>query len=165
MTQPVYAAARAAHPGVRLVDLKSLTQVSHDDALPERIFLRAFIVVGAITLLLATAGIYALVSFTLACRTREIGIRVALGAPRRSIITGVFARAFAQIGLGVAAGGLPGLVIIMSGAGDAGAMSRAAAGAATLGVCAFVVLVALISCTAPLRRALGIQPTDALRAS
>ena len=165
MTQRIYAAARSVHPDIRLVDLKSLAQVAYDDALPERIFLRAFIVVGAIALLLATAGIYALISFTLARRTREIGIRVALGAAPRRIIGTVFARAFIQIGLGVAAGFLPGLVIMVSGSDDAGAMNTRAGAAATLGVCAFVVLVALISCTVPLRRALGIQPTDALRTS
>ena len=123
MPQRIYAAARSVHPDIRLADLKSLVQVAYDDALPERIFLRAFIVVGAIALLLATAGIYALISFTLARRTREIGIRVALGASPRRIITVVFARAFMQIGLGVAAGFLPGLVIMVSGSDDAGAMN------------------------------------------
>ncbi len=165
MPQRVYAAARSAHPDIRLTDLKSLAQLAYDDALPERIFLRAFIVVGAIALLLATAGIYALISFTLARRTREIGIRVALGAAPHRIMTVVFARAFMQIGLGVAAGFVPGLVIMVSGSDDAGAMNTFAGVRATLGVCAFVVLVALVSCTVPLRRALRIQPTDALRAS
>jgi predicted permease len=165
MAQRIYAAARSAHPDIRLNDLKSLAQFAYDDALPERIFLRAFIVVGAIALLLATAGIYALVSFTLARRTREIGIRVALGAAPSRIIGVVFARAFTQIGLGVAAGFLPALVIMVSGSDDAGAMNTAAGARATLGVCAFVVLVALISCTVPLRRALRIQPTEALRTS
>ncbi len=165
MTQRIYAAARSVHPDIRLADLKSLAQVAYDDALPERIFLRAFTVIGAIALLLATAGIYALISFTLARRTREIGIRVALGASPRRIITTVFARAFVQIGLGVAAGFLPGLVIMVSGSDDAGEMNTRAGAVATLGVCAFVAVVALISCTVPLRRALGIQPTDALRTS
>ena len=165
MTQRIYAAARSVHPDIRLADLKSLADLAYDDALPERIFLRAFIVVGAIALLLSTAGIYALISFTLARRTREIGIRVALGASPRRIITTVFARAFVQIGLGVAAGFLPGLVIMVSGSDDAGEMNTRAGAVATLGVCAFVVLVAMISCTVPLRRALGIQPTDALRTS
>ena len=126
MPQRIYAAARSAHPDIRLTDLKSLAQLAYDDALPERIFLRAFIVVGAIALLLATAGIYALISFTLARRTREIGIRVALGAAPHRIMTVVFARAFMQIGLGVAAGFVPGLVIMVSGSDDAGAMNTVA---------------------------------------
>jgi ABC-type antimicrobial peptide transport system permease subunit len=148
---------------VRLSDLKSVAQVTEDDTLPERIFLRAFSVIGAIALLLGTAGIYALVSFTLARRTREIGIRVALGADSFAIIRGVFSRAFTQIGLGVAAGALPGLVILESIAGDVGAADLPATVGAILGVCLFVIAIALISCTVPLRRALRIEPMDALR--
>jgi hypothetical protein len=45
-----------------------------------------------------------LMSFTLSRRTREIGIRVALGAAPRSIIRAIFSRAFGQIGLGILAG-------------------------------------------------------------
>ena len=164
MAQRLYAAALWVHADLRLADLKSMTQVVYDDALPERIFLRSFIVIGAIALLLGTAGIYALISFTLARRTREIGIRAALGATPRGIIAGVFSRAFTQIGLGVAAGALPGLVIIQSIAGDALSLTSRAAVGATAAVCAFVVAVALASCTVPLRRALRIDPVRALRA-
>ena len=119
--------------------------------------------IGAIALLLATAGIYALISFTLARRTREIGIRAALGAAPGRIIAGVLTRAFTQIGLGVAAGAVPGLVIIQDLASDVGSMSRATALGATAAVCAFVVGVAVASCTVPLRRALRIDPIRALR--
>ncbi len=163
MAQRLYAAALSVHPDLRLADLKSVAQVAEDDALPERIFLRSFIVIGGIALLLATAGIYALISFTLARRTREIGIRAALGAAPGRIITGVFSRAFMQVGLGVAAGAVPGLVVIESIAGDAGLMTTQAALGAISGVCAFVVAVALVSCTVPLRRALRIDPIRALR--
>jgi putative ABC transport system permease protein len=165
MAQRVYAAAVTVHPDLRLADLKSVAQVAEDDALPERIFLRSFTVISAIALLLATAGIYALVSFTLARRTREIGIRAALGAAPLRIIGGVFSRAFIQIGLGVAAGAVPGFVIIQSIANDVGSMrlSLPAALGATAAVCAFVVAVALASCTVPLRRALRIDPIRALR--
>jgi predicted permease len=163
MAQRLYAAALSVHPDLRLADLKSIAQVVDDDALPERIFLRCFIVMGAIALLLATAGIYALISFTLARRTREIGIRAALGAAPRRIIAGVFSRAFIQIGLGVLAGALPGFVIIQSIWQDAGPTTVPGVLGATAAVCAFVVAVALASCTVPLRRALRIDPIRALR--
>jgi putative ABC transport system permease protein len=163
MTQRLYAAALSVHPDLRLADLKTMAQVAEDNALPEQIFLRCFIVIAAIALLLATAGIYALISFTLARRTREIGIRAALGAAPGRIIAGVLTRAFTQIGLGVVAGAVPGLVIIQDLASDVGSMSRATALGATAAVCAFVVGVALASCTVPLRRALRIDPIRALR--
>lgn len=164
LAQRIYAAALAVHPDIRLAGLKSMAQLAAEDAMPERIFLRAFMVIASISLLLATAGIYALISFTLARRSREIGIRVALGAAPGRIIAATFSRASRQIGLGVAAGALPGMVIMQSIAGEAGALSTAGAITATIGLSAFVAGVALVSCAVPLRRALRIDPIQALRA-
>jgi predicted permease len=164
MAQRIYAAALTVHPDLRLVNLRSATQVVLDDAMAERIFLRSFIVIGGVALLLASAGIYALISFTLARRTREIGIRAALGAAPGRIVAAVFRRAFTQIGFGIAAGAVPGVVVIGSIAADVGPVSTRAAVGATAVVCAFVVSVALASCTVPLRRALRIDPIRALRA-
>jgi len=59
--------------------------------------------IGAVTgsvLLLSAAGLYALMSFTVAQRRREIGIRSALGAPPGQLVAAVFRRAFWQIGAG-----------------------------------------------------------------
>jgi ABC-type lipoprotein release transport system permease subunit len=58
----------------------------------------------AVALLLSLAGIYAVLSFAVARRTREIGVRVTLGANRRRVITGIFRRPLPQVGLGVGAG-------------------------------------------------------------
>jgi len=120
-------------------------------------------IVGAVALLLSTAGIYALISFTLARRTREIGIRTALGASPQRIITGILSRALLQIGLGVAVGFVPGVVIVgavSAELGRNGLVDGLTIGAA---VAAFVLIVAAVSCTAPLRRALRVDPTEALR--
>jgi predicted permease len=120
-------------------------------------------IVGAVALLLSTAGIYALVSFTLARRTREIGIRTALGASPRRIVTGVLSKVFLQIGLGMAAGVLPGGVIVgmvSAETGRSGVADGIAVGAA---VAAFVLIIAAAACSVPLRRALRIEPTEALR--
>ncbi len=165
VAQRVYAAALLVNPDIRLDGLRTMAQVALEAALPERIFLRAFAVIAAISLLLATAGIYALISFTLSRRTREIGIRVALGAAPGRVIASVFARAARQVGLGVAVGALPGMVIMQSLTGDVGSLTTAGAIVATLGVCAFVLIVALVSCTVPLRRALRIEPMLALRSN
>ena len=122
-------------------------------------------IVGAVSLLLSTAGIYALISFTLARRTREIGIRTALGASPRRIITGILWKAFLQIGLGVAAGIVPGAVMV--GLVSAQSGGNGMVDGITLGalVAAFVLIVAAVSCTVPLRRALRTDPTEALRVS
>ncbi len=94
MTQRLQAAALSAGPDARIADVMSLDWLAEEEALTVRFFLRIFAVVGAVALLLSTAGIYALIAFTLARSTREIGIRVALGAAPWRIITSVFARAF-----------------------------------------------------------------------
>jgi putative ABC transport system permease protein len=108
--------------------------------------------------------IYALVSFTLARRTREIGIRVALGAAPMRIITGVFSRAFTHVGIGVLAGAVPGFVIVTNGVEHASFARTATGLALMLVVCAFVMVVATLACVPPLRRALRIEPTQALKA-
>ncbi len=111
--------------------------------------------VGAIVLLLSATGIHALMAFTVARRTREIGIRAALGARPRRVMAGIFSRAFLQIGLGVLAGSGLAAVWGLDSAREAGILL------ATIGV---MLTVGLLSCAVPLRRALRIQPTEALRA-
>jgi predicted permease len=159
----LHTAAVIANPDLRLGAGVPLDVLADEEALPMRFFLRVFTVIAIVALLLATAGVYALISFTLARRTREIGIRAALGAAPARIIGSVFSRVFLQVGAGVLSGALPAFVIITSIAEDAGGMTRVTAAVLTCGVCALVVLIALAACAVPLRRALRIHPTEALR--
>ena len=96
--------AAAADPTLRLYDIMPLSEMRKADGMAFAFFLRVLANVSAVARLLSTAGVYSLMSFTLSRRTREIGIRVALGAAPRRIITTLFSRAFAQIGLGILAG-------------------------------------------------------------
>jgi predicted permease len=155
-------AAATAPPALHVTDAYTLDGGSGGDVV-EYVF-GALGLIGAVALLLSTAGIYALVSFTLARRTREIGIRTALGASPRRIVTGILSRALWQIGIGVVLGVLPGAAIVASVSaadGRNGLVDGAAIGAA---VAAFVLLIAAASCSVPLRRALRVEPTQALRA-
>jgi len=121
-----------------------------------------------IALLLSLAGIYAVLSFIVARRTREIGVRVALGASRQRIIVAIFKRPLIQVGVGVAVGGIliglaaEGLVHTeMSNVGNGLSLELVAQliayGSLMFGVC-------LLACVVPTRRALGVEPTEALRA-
>lgn len=120
----------------------------------------AALLVGVL-LALASSGLYALLSHSVAQRTREIGIRAALGADRRQLVRSVVTRSLSQLGLGVLLG-MP-MAAIVLGSGPR-SMFAGAAGAAVLGV-AVLLLVAGAACTGPTLRALRIPPTDALRES
>jgi hypothetical protein len=117
--------------------------------------------IGLVTvsvLLLSAAGIYAMMSFIVAQRTREIGIRTALGAPPRRVMVNVFGRAAWQIAAGVLLGSmLGGAAFVAIGLG----LERAAP--LLLTVAAVMALVGLMAAFGPARRALRIQAIEALR--
>jgi predicted permease len=150
-------------PSLRLDGAISADRMAEEDILPARLLLRAIGVTSAVAMLLSMAGIYALTSFTLSRRTREIGIRVALGAVPRRIITSVFSRTFMQVALGALSGVAPAAAVVTMLGGDNGP-GPVAAGVVALAVAILILCVAMVSCTLPLRRALRIDPMQALRA-
>ena len=121
--------------------------------------LGAGILVG-ILVMLAASGIYAIMSFSVAERTREIGIRTTLGARRGSIALTVARRAVAQLGVGVLLGMPIARWLFLQ--LQVGSKYPASVVVLILGV-SVVVLIGLLACTAPTLRALRIMPTDALR--
>jgi len=121
----------------------------------------ALVIVATSVLLLSAAGMYALMSFTVSQRRREIGIRAALGAQPRRILAGVFRRALGQISIGATAGLLIAFVveryfpIDQLGGRDIPGIVPAAA--------ALMLIVGCIAATGPAARALRAAPTAALR--
>jgi hypothetical protein len=109
---------------------------------------------------LSGAGIYALMSFTVARRRREIGIRAALGADPNRVLAGIFARVLGQLGLGALAGfaGAVALESIVE-----GAMFQGQGVVMVPSVILFMTVVGLLAAIGPARRGLSIQPTEALR--
>jgi ABC-type antimicrobial peptide transport system permease subunit len=115
----------------------------------------------ASVLLLSAAGIYALMSFTVTQRRREIGVRTALGAQPARLLTGVFARAMRQIALGVVVGVSAALVL------DAlrdGTLLRGYGGVLLPAIVLIIGLVGGLAALGPARRGLRIEPAEALRA-
>ena len=143
--------------------MKPFERIADADVRTHRFFVTVIAIVAGVALMLATAGIYALMSFTLARRTREIGIRTALGAAPFRVVTATFSRAFRQVALGVLIGSVPGGVLLALVTAETGNTSSLVAWG-TLTSAAFVLVVALLACVVPARRALHIQPTEALRA-
>ena len=146
--------AAGVDPTVRLTDVQPLAQVGGSEAAINWALTGVAWLISFIVLLLSATGIHSLMSFTVSRRTREIGIRVALGAPPRRIVAGIFSRAFLQISAGVLAGsGLAALVGL-------GSMRELLLLLAADGI---MLVVGLAACAVPLRRALRIDPTEALR--
>jgi hypothetical protein len=109
---------------------------------------------------LSAAGIYSLMSFTVARRRREIGIRAALGADRRHLLVGIFSRVLVQLGAGACVGilGAIGVEQVFE-----GGMLRSQH-AVILPLVALVMTAAgVVASIGPAREGLRIQPTDALR--
>jgi hypothetical protein len=157
--------AAAVDPTLRLSNFQRADEVLNDSLWVFGLWLRVSMVMTGIALLLSLAGIYAVMSFIVARRTREIGVRVALGASRASVVRAIFRRPLIQVGLGIlvgaaliAAGGnleteMPGLTGVFTLTDLAMLVAYAIV---MLGVC-------LLACVVPTRRALGVEPTIALR--
>ena len=117
---------------------------------------------GAVALVLAAVGIYGVMAFGVAERTREFGIRQALGADRRDILGLVFKHGARTAGIGLTLG----LLAALSATRLLGAMLFGVApyDPVVLGVvCALLTTVAGVACYLPARRATRVAPLDALR--
>jgi ABC-type antimicrobial peptide transport system permease subunit len=113
------------------------------------------------TLLLSVVSIYALLSFMVTRRTREIGIRVALGARQSQVLATVAGSAFAYVGAGTAIGTIAG--VMLAGFQSVMLIRMPEAGVATPTiVIGALALSSLAAAWVPTRRALGIRPSEAL---
>lgn len=118
--------------------------------------------VTALVLFLSAMGIFSLVSVSVSRRTREIGLRAALGARPRQLLAGVLSRAMLLMGSGIAAGG----VLLLLFVSENGPAADLALYSGYLAMTSAVMLIAgLLACIGPARRALRINPTEALRES
>ena len=148
--------ANAVDPEMQLTDVQRLTDVGGRGAMLTWTVTYVAGVVSFLVLLLSASGIHGLMSFIVARRTREIGIRVALGSPPQRIVSGIFTRAFLQIATGILAGSAVVALKI-----DFGSMTQVLM---LIGAGLVMLIAGLVACALPLRRALRINPTAALRA-
>lgn len=116
-----------------------------------------FTILSVAALVLALSGIYAVMSFAVSRRTREIGIRVALGSDRARVVFTILRRPLLQMLAGVALGG----ALTLLWADDVGLSVAYLAGTAVYLVCA--IIIGLLASVAPARRALSVDPIAALR--
>ncbi len=149
------AVAAEVDPTIRLTEVKALANAGGGEAQTNWALTSVVGLVSFIVLLLSATGIHSLMSFTVARRTREIGIRAALGARPGSIVAGIFGRALLQVSAGLVAGSA---LVAFVGLGSTREVLI------LLAADGIMLVAGLTACAVPLRRALRIQPTEALRA-
>ena len=127
----------------------------------QRLVARLFAIFSALALLLAAAGLYSVVSYGVATRTNEFGIRMALGARAWDVVRLVLSATSLSVGAGLAAGLVLTLVFDQLSRKWLAESSRDPVILAGLGI--LLVAVAASACWAPARRAASVDPSEALR--
>jgi predicted permease len=144
------------------VDIQPVSRRLDPQIRPWRLGASMFSAFGALALCLAAVGLYGLLSYAVAQRTHEIGVRKALGAADRRVIRMVLGDALAMTAAGILIG--IGLALIAGKAIAAQLYQVSPRDPVVFVVCALVLLiVAIVACAAPMRRALRVDPIVALR--
>lgn len=149
-------------PGLPYIEVKPFTEVLRPQLQPRLLGASMFSVFGLLALVLAAIGLYGLMSYLVGQRTRELGLRMALGAQRRDVLAMVLRRA-----LGLTLGGLAiGLVAALASARVITHLLyqvSAADPTSLVGVVAVLVATALVAAWLPAYRASRVDPMVALR--
>jgi len=158
----VRVAVHELNPNLAFAEQTTMQQVVDSSLGPQTLAARLLGIFGLAALLIAAAGIYGLLAYSVSQRTRELGVRLALGAQRSDILWLVLRHAVVLLGLGV--------VIGLCVAWAAGGVMRsflygaAAYNAATVLLVILVLgLCGLVASYLPARRAAAVDPIDALR--
>ena len=153
---------RTLDPDLPVIELDTFENRFANDHWPARVFGSMFTILGAIALLLAGIGLYGVTSYSVSQRSHEIGVRMALGASGRRILSEMLAAGVRQV--------LIGLVI---GLGGAAVLTRLLEAQLVdvpphdpptfIAVAGILLTIGVMGCLIPARRALRVNPSDALR--
>jgi putative ABC transport system permease protein len=152
----------ALDPEQAVSDVATMEENIADSVASRRLSMSLLGVFAGLALILASIGLYGVMALSVTQRTRELGIRVALGANRGRVFRLILGQAFLLVGIGLVAGML---LAVSTGRALASILYDVSAWDFTGFVTAAVVLaaVALIACCVPARRATRIDPIVALR--
>ena len=163
LRRPLADAVAAIDPQIPLFEERTLDVLVSDAVAEPRLYAWLLTVFAMTALVLAAVGVYGVVALAVGHRTRELGVRMALGAQRRSILGLVLRQGIAPLVVGVAAGvvmawwGSRTVAGLLYGVSSTDPVTFAA-------VPVFLLAVALVATLVPARRATAIAPTEALRA-
>ncbi len=145
-----------------LNNLQPLTRLLDSSLFPARMGAVLLIVFGLLALLLAAIGLYGVMSFAISQRTREIGVRMALGAQRRDVLLMALKEGMLLVAIGIALGLIAALTVTRLLSGFLYGVS--ATDAVTFAAIPIILaLVALLACYLPARKATKVDPIVALR--
>ncbi|HEU4628405.1 MAG TPA: ABC transporter permease [Gemmatimonadaceae bacterium] len=159
----VRAAVRELDPDLPIDALTTMRQLMSESVTRQRFYATLLAVFAAAALVMSAAGIYGVVSYTVTRRTREMGVRLALGATAGDVLRLVFGRAGLLAGAGLLLGGLGALAatrVLRSMLFEIAPTDPRVLG----GVAALLAVVALAATWLPARRATRVDPVQALRA-
>ena len=162
LVRPAREAIRALDPRLAVSEVRTLNDVVDASVARQRFTMTLLAVFAAIALVLAAVGVYGVMSYWVSERTREIGIRMALGATQQQVTALVVREGLMPVLIGVAAGGGTALAL-------AGVMRGLLFGVAPRdpvtfgGVTLALVAVAVAASWIPAKRAAGLPPVEALR--
>ena len=149
-------------PNLPIADVRTFEEVVETSIAPQRFNAILLAVFSGLALLLATTGIYGVLSYSMSRRTSEIGLRVALGASMGSILRMTIGQGMQPALVGIALGGVGAAWLsqyftsLLFGVKPFDVLTYAA-------VAALLLATALVACYLPGRRAMTIDPSVALR--
>ncbi|MEM7356475.1 MAG: ABC transporter permease [Acidobacteriota bacterium] len=161
LTDRVRDITTALDPTLRIEEVLPLDEIYRQQEVGNNMGATTLLAITLSVLLLSAAGIYALMSFTVNQRRREIGIRSALGARPTRLLAGIFRRALRQLAVGATGGVLVALLfdyylpVEMVGGWEIPGVIPAAT--------ALMVLIGLLATAGPALRGFRVEPTEALR--
>jgi predicted permease len=162
LADPVRRALRALDPHLPIYGVQTLAQYRADRLTEIRLGSGLLALFGALALLLAAVGVYGVMAFSVSQRTREVGVRVALGALQHQVV-----RVFLREGMRLTAVGIAiglALATVVAKVLSSTFFGITAGDAVTFGAVAVLLsVVALAACWVPARRAASVDPMQALR--
>jgi len=163
VSAPVREQIRASDPSLAVFQTYAMEELRRRGYWQDRLFGWMFGIWGVIALLLAAVGVYGVLSYSVAQRTQEIGVRVALGAARRDVLALVLSYGSKLAIVGVVLG-LAGAFLITRFIKTLLYNVSATDPVSFAGVSLFLILVAILASYVPARRATAVDPLTALRA-
>ena len=162
LTQSVRAAVTKLNTDIPLYWVMPLDQAIAQSLWFVKVFGTMFMIFGVVALFLASVGLYAVMSFSVSRRRREVGIRMALGAQGRDVVRMIFGQGLVQLGIGMTIGlalalGISSLMKVVL--FQVEPRDPAIFG----GVVGVLLAVGLLACLVPARRATLVDPLVALR--